>query len=88
MSYVYLIKFDNKIKIGHSTNPERRLKQLNLGPQAKILWKHEFPQAHKLEQYFHNMYENKRFSNEWFELNNNDIEEIMNYDVEDFCLYS
>ena len=85
MKYVYIFKFDNKYKIGHSVNPEKRLKQLNLGPNAEIIWTHEFPQAHKLERYFHSIYEHKRFSNEWFTLNEEDIDNIIDYDVEDYC---
>lgn len=83
--YLYLIKFQNLTKIGISINPEKRLKQLNLGKEGIVLWKKQFPSILQVEKSLHNLYEDKRVSGEWYDLTEDEIEEIKYIDFPDLC---
>jgi predicted GIY-YIG superfamily endonuclease len=85
--FLYLIEFNNKYKIGVSINPEKRLKSFSLGSEAQIIWKKKFPHVFKIEKALHNEFSNKKFSNEWFSLNNEDIEYIKMFDIDEYLQF-
>jgi len=74
--YLYIIKFNNLYKIGWSKNPSNRIKQLTLGPSAEIIFEKPFPNISKVEKNLHHLFEEKKVSGEWFELSEEDIEQI------------
>jgi hypothetical protein len=75
--YIYLMK-DNRnglIKIGYSKYPEFREKTLQSEvPDIEMIY-YNFGRM-KLEKELHKSYNHKRIRGEWFDLNNNDIEQI------------
>lgn len=78
---IYLVK-DMKtglIKIGSSNNPERRLVELKnqYDNDNLILIAYAENVEQKLETQLHSEYKNKNKINEWFELSDEDIEEII-----------
>lgn len=78
---VYLIK-DTKtglIKIGSSNNPERRLVELKNQYENDdlVLVAYVENVEQKLETEIHNNYKNQNKINEWFELSNEDVQEII-----------
>ena len=73
-TFIYVIGYDEEgpVKIGISTKPERRLKQLQTG-QDKVLRLHHtestssgFPKF--LEQFVHSQVNHRRLKGEWFDL--------------------
>ena len=82
--YLYLIEFNGLIKIGFSINPETRLKQFNLGKKARILFKKQWPHIGKIEHVLHDLFEDKRYSGEYFDLTDEDIDYIKDFDLEQY----
>ena len=78
---VYLIKDTRTglIKIGSSNNPERRLVELKnqYDNEFLVLLAYVENVEQKLETKLHNKYRDKNRINEWFELTESDIEEII-----------
>ena len=85
MAFVYLIKEESndssKYKIGMTSEKDanKRLKKLQTGNPNKLsfecLFETKFP--YKLEMIMHNYYEGKNIINEWYELENEDIEKFL-----------
>jgi len=70
----YLIYDGRYYKIGQSTNPLERLKNLRTAnPAVKLI---AFGEG-STESIFHNRYKNKRINGEWFKLSNNDVNNII-----------
>lgn len=69
--FIYLLKCDNKYKIGISKQPFKRVKQLQTGNSApiKIVHTYESKLSSKIETTLHNIYQMNRKIGEWFELN-------------------
>lgn len=79
-SFVYLIKNPDTgfIKIGFSSNPEKRLEQLKTGcPHAQLLTK--FVGTCKDEGKLHKLFFERQIVREWFSLTDNDIIAIQDY---------
>jgi hypothetical protein len=78
--FVYLIKNEDNgyIKIGIGKNVEQRIKSLQTGSTAKlrIIYKKEVQFASKIESLLHRRYENFRVHGEWFDINEELMEEI------------
>ena len=68
--YLYLLKNEDKYKIGLSKHPHKRVKQLQTGNGKKIklieMFESKYPTI--LEKSFHNIYQLNRMVGEWFEL--------------------
>ena len=80
--YVYVIINGNGLyKIGKSLNPEQRLKSLTLGDKGKILIKnhYKYQNYNEIEKELHVIFNSKKISGEWFELNEQDLEFIKKY---------
>jgi len=71
---VYFVTKDNKIKIGYTTNIDKRLKELN-NQYGKIDLIAIIKGTRKLEKAFHTKFEKYSIGNEWFKLNH----EILNF---------
>jgi len=72
MKFVYLIQSqeDGYYKIGVSTNPKKRLKQLQTGnsSELKFIEVYECDFADKVERTLHRRYTHLRKEGEWFNL--------------------
>lgn len=81
--FVYLMidTTNNFHKIGISNNPKYREKTLQSDkPTIELLYAKVFPNrkiAENLEKTLHEVYSHKRLRGEWFELNNDEINEII-----------
>lgn len=67
-SFVYFIQDgrDGPVKIGYSSDPERRLAQLQTGNPRALELRHVIPGDRVLESDFHRRFEPARIRNEWF----------------------
>lgn len=71
--FVYIIRASgtNRIKIGHSKDPEKRLASLT-SPQMpfdlELVYKRWFIDAYALEQHIHKIFRRYRVKGEWFEI--------------------
>ena len=81
--YVYLLAVEDDVhmnwdfyKIGHSSNPENRVKALQPGCPRKlfVMKKRKVGDAKKVERHLHNLFSYARRCGEWFELS---IEELL-----------
>lgn len=82
VSYVYLIGYDDKIKIGKANNPKIRLSQLQVGIPDKIYLKGAIgccseEAAYELEESLHKRFENDNIRAEWFNLTKEDCSKIL-----------
>ena len=66
MEFVYFIREQNKIKIGLSSDPEKRLKTFQTGTPNKLFLMHTIPGNRELEQYLHHLFQGYHLHNEWF----------------------
>jgi len=77
--FCYLIKLmglaDSIYKIGFSTNPKRRLRDISGGLpfNIKVIKCKQDLFAFELEQSLHEMFENKRVKGEWYKLDKSDV---------------
>jgi len=84
MGYIYLIENtignETRYKIGYTNNLERRKKQLETGnPGEMNIIKSFFTKWNrKLESRIHKKFLINNIKNEWFILNNNDIDSFIN----------
>ncbi len=83
--YIYLIGEQNNpnhYKIGFTRNSdvEYRLKKLQTGNSNQLYIKHTFfsNRVNKLEKMLHMHYRKNHTINEWFELNDNEINDFLN----------
>lgn len=77
--FVYICRSDIGLhKIGCSTNPQKRVKDLGLGSSIRhtIIHTIKTNDMFKLEKLLHHKFESKKEHSEWFCLNDKDIEYI------------
>jgi hypothetical protein len=65
---VYFIRSGNFIKIGHATNPNRRLKELQTGNPNHLELMGVIPGGPNAESHIHSIFSDFRTNGEWFEL--------------------
>jgi hypothetical protein len=71
---LYIIKTDDKYKIGFSTNWEKREKSYKThSPNHKVIYLLKTHKAFDLEGKLHLMFNTKNIQGEWFELDNEDL---------------
>lgn len=78
--YVYLIREPfGRVKIGKTTDVERRISALNCGSpyELELLIAIPCDDMRKLENSFHERFAEKRVRREWFELSENDVSEVI-----------
>lgn len=70
ISWVYFILDEDakRVKIGYSTNPMKRLKNLQTGASGTLRLVCATPGGAKLEAYFHEQFSPYRVNGEWFKL--------------------
>lgn len=80
-AYVYLLECDGRYKIGFSDNVERRISELDKRPfPIRLVCKSSlFIGAYEEEQKLHNKYEQFRIYSEWYEFNQDVLNEIIKY---------
>lgn len=68
--YVYLITDEKYVKIGVAKSVENRIKTLQTGnpKQLRLIKTIHTYNPYKLETDLHNLFENKRVNNEWFDV--------------------
>lgn len=77
--YVYLLKaHDGYWKIGHTNNPDNRLRTFSVKLPFPVEYEHLIPCDNRLwaEQTLHTRYAAQRIKGEWFELSPEQVEEI------------
>jgi hypothetical protein len=77
--YIYVIRDDEShYKIGLSTNPAARLRQLNGGSPYPLAFEILEPckDIYRVEAKLHEQFANRRLKGEWFALTESDLEEI------------
>lgn len=77
--YVYLFECGGKYKIGYSKNVEKRIKQLDYRPyNIKLLAKSKFlSNAYEIEQELHQFWQDNRITGEWYEFEDDYINEVI-----------
>ena len=76
--FVYLIKSGHYHKIGLTRrNPRTRLKELTTPEGVSLVHVIETEDPEGLEQYLHNEFKDKRAEREWFNLDKEDVDWIM-----------
>lgn len=79
-AYVYMMKNEvtGLTKVGMTSNPKRRLKDLDTGNGVRLsyVFCKFLPHASLLENTIHATYKHKRQSGEWFEFDTSDIQSI------------
>ena len=77
---VYLLKANNRYKIGRTTNMELRFKRcIGLCPYPiDLIWYLPTKDYFEIEKGLHKIFFNKRVHYEWFELTDDDVKCIMN----------
>jgi len=75
MSAIYLIKSNNKLKIGYSKNPWKRYKQLCTGSADNLALVMTFycKNTRDLEKYLHKRFDKYRVNGEWFSVSVMDV---------------
>lgn len=82
--YIYFLaesnRVDPKIKIGKTNSLNRRLNQIHpqLPTKTTLLHSIRTDDRHTLEIIFHVAFQNKRINGEWFDLEADDMLEIIN----------
>lgn len=76
--YIYVIRCGDQIKIGHSVNPEARVKAVQTARAEKVIleWKRERADATKLEKYLHRLFYQHHLGGEWFDGNSLHVDDI------------
>jgi hypothetical protein len=76
---VYLLKANDRYKIGRTTNMEMRFKRcIGLCPYPlDLVWTLETIDYAKIEKALHRIYKKKRVHYEWFALSESDVEKII-----------
>ncbi|QYB17539.1 hypothetical protein PV-S19_0175 [Pacmanvirus S19] len=82
IGYIYFITeipFNNKVKIGMSKNPLKRIKQLQTGNPSKLVIYYTFEsEDYKLlERTLHNICADKKIINEWFEMEESELQSLI-----------
>ena len=80
--YVYILKCNNKYKIGFSKDVDRRIKQLDTRPfELKLVRKYYSTKAYDIEQAVHKQLEKYQIANEWYEVGINYIKDAIEESV-------
>jgi len=78
--YVYLMRCNTRFKIGITRDLSRRIRQLN-GSQAAypidLVFARRAPGYEQMEAWLHERFSDKRAHSEWFELNQDDVNEVV-----------
>lgn len=76
---IYLISDQERVKIGVSTDPPRRLRDLQTGSSRELTILGTIPGGYDLEADLHRRYADKRLDEgrEWFELTGDDVMNIL-----------
>ena len=82
VSYVYLIGYQDKIKIGKANNPRVRLSTLQVGIPEKIniigsIGCSSEKEAYEIEELLHNEYADKNIRAEWYSLTPDECNKIL-----------
>lgn len=78
--FIYLIESGGLIKIGYTTNFDKRIKSYETHTtNLKILCVSEREDAFEIEKKLHNKYKENRIKGEWFNLVINELYDILNY---------
>lgn len=78
--FIYLIESGGLIKIGYTTNFDKRIKSYETHTtNLKILCVSEREDAFEIEKKLHNKYKENRIKGEWFNLAINELYDILNY---------
>lgn len=78
--WVYIIKSNNKCKIGYSSSWSNRLKSYRTHlPNFEIVFCYKSPHAFELEADLHRIFLDKRESGEWFSLTDKEIIQAVSY---------
>jgi len=82
---VYLLKANDRYKIGRTSNMEIRFKRcIGLCPYPlDLIWYLPTNDYCKIEKALHKIFANKRIHYEWFELAESDVKSIMNITCKD-----
>jgi hypothetical protein len=67
------------VKVGKSTNPERRLKTLQIGTPHKLELVHTVNSIKYNESWFHDILSEFHISGEWYQLDDLTMNEMINY---------
>lgn len=75
-SYVYLIECvgSDFYKIGYATNPEQRVKELQIGCPYELRMVNSFPGGINEERELHARYNNSAIRGEWFQISKSSLE--------------
>lgn len=65
-SFVYFALAGNRVKIGHSKDPRRRIATLKTGTPQKVRIYYATPGGKQLERSLHEMFADDRVNGEWF----------------------
>lgn len=84
MDSIYLLQhkeIPQYTKIGYSGDLEKRIKQLQTASPTgiKLLFSLETPYAYRIEQALHRRYASKNSNLEWFQLDQTDIDDIIEW---------
>jgi predicted GIY-YIG superfamily endonuclease len=77
--WIYLMESENGLyKIGSTANPDHRLMKLNAQSPVAVKYIHYFRSEHMTtsEKWLHNKYKDCRHHGEWFNLSNEQVQEI------------
>lgn len=77
---VYFLYNGESVKIGHSKNPKKRVKQLQTGSSSRILLLGSIEGGKELEKELHKKFNYIRIKNEWF-LPHEDLVEYINENI-------
>lgn len=77
-SFVYCIKHHERkaVKIGTSSNPRRRFRQLQTGSSDPLTLFDSMPGDRILEQVFHEYFADRRLTGEWFDNSDNAVSDV------------
>lgn len=80
VKYIYVIGNETAIKIGFSTDPQERLKQLQTANEQPLtlLWSMERADAAQLEKHLHRKFKKHKLLGEWFNRSAINIQTIIN----------
>lgn len=80
LHFIYLIESGGLIKIGYTTNFDKRIKSYETHTtNLKILCVSKREDAFEIEKKLHNKYKENRIKGEWFNLAINELYDILNY---------
>ncbi len=77
--FIYIIKSGEYYKIGRAKDKDNRVKTyITENPkEIKLIFSHKVKNSKATERFLHQMFHKKKFRNEWFSLNEEDIKIII-----------